>query len=258
MVTTLSFHGLSLLMSPNGAMHGQFPWMLKCRDITFYVSSGSWNSIGAVRFSSEFLWSSQGLMHAIALVQELVDGFFQDEMRLQVSAVDLCADVAGWQDIEKLNKTRDFVSRSRKRSVHAEPDWGYDAELVDHSYGLRETGFVFSRGGPVSLEIYHKTREITKSGKAWFEDLWRANGWSEDAEEGAHVWRVEVRYKREALHELSQEGEFWGVEDVYTLIDLLSVLWAYGVGHVGGGPDGLPDGWLRCVIPAPKDKKRAR
>src|SRR2546421_12331431 len=137
--TAYVFHGLTLLMQPNGALHGQFPWMLKTDDITLYVSTGSWNGIGAVRFNSHFLWWSQGLIHAVALVQEFVNEFFADEMYLQVSAVDLCADITGWQGIGKLNKICDFVSRSRKRSMHAVPDWGYDAELGEHAYGLQET-----------------------------------------------------------------------------------------------------------------------
>jgi hypothetical protein len=240
-VTTSTFHGLSLLMQPNGALHGQFPWMLKSTDITLYVSSGSWNGIGAVRFNSDFLWSSQGLLHAIVQVQELVDGFFQGEMYLQVSAVDLCADIAGWQEVATLNKTRDFVSRSRKRRAHAASDGGMDASCMEHSYGLQETGFDFSRGGALSLQIYDKTRELAKSGKEWFEDLWKANGWDE---EDGRVWRIELRYKREALHELAQEGEdaFWGIEDAYILLDRLPLLWAYGVGHVDGGQMDCPMG----------------
>ncbi|HEX4208342.1 MAG TPA: hypothetical protein VHZ51_29885, partial [Ktedonobacteraceae bacterium] len=142
------------------------------------------------------------------------------------------------------------------RRSHATPDWGADASCMDYSYGLQETGFDFSRGGVRSLQIYDKTRELAKSGKEWFEDLWRVNGWRE---EDGRVWRVELRYKREALHELAQEGEdaFWGIEDAYTLLDRLPLLWAYGVGHVDGGPDGLPDGWLRCVVPG-TDKTRSR
>src|SRR5438067_13425842 len=73
--TSYRFQGLTLLMQPNGALHGQFPWMLKTRDITLYVSTGSWNGIGAGRFTSEFLWSSQVLLHAISQVQALVDAF---------------------------------------------------------------------------------------------------------------------------------------------------------------------------------------
>ncbi len=253
--TSYVFNGLTLLMQPNGALHGQFPWMLKSRDITLYVSSGSWNGIGAVRFNSDFLWSSQGVLHAVILVQEFVDAFFQDEMYLQASAVDLCVDIAGWQGIERLDKKQDFVSRSFKRRSHVEPDWGYNTDATDYSYGLQETGLDFSRGGALSLTIYDKSREIKKSGKEWFEDLWRANGWSEA---DGRVWRVELKYKREALHELCQEVDgqevFHGIEDVYVLLDRLPLLWAYGVGSVEDG--GLP-GWLRYVVPG-NDRRRTR
>ncbi len=255
--TSYVFNGLTFLMQPNGALHGQFPWMLKTRDITLYVSTGSWNGIGAVRFNSEFLWSSQSALRAIVQVQELVDAFFQDEMYLQVSAVDLCADIAGWQGVERLDKKRDFVSRSFKRRGHAESDWGYDGDSGDYCYGLQETGLDFSHGGPLSLTIYDKSRELRKSGKGWFEDLWRLNGWTED---DGRVWRVELKYKREVLHELYQEvaGQemFHGIEDVYVLTDRLSLLWAYGVGSVDGEACGL-QGWLRCVVPG-NDKKRTR
>ncbi|TMC15500.1 MAG: hypothetical protein E6J34_22125, partial [Chloroflexi bacterium] len=62
--TSFVFNGLVMLMQPNGALHGQFPWMLKTKDITLYISTGSWNGIGAVRFNSDFLWSSEGLVNA--------------------------------------------------------------------------------------------------------------------------------------------------------------------------------------------------
>ncbi len=255
--TSYRFNGLTLLMQPNGALHGQFPWMLKTRDITLYVSTGSWNGIGAVRFNSEFLWSSPGVLHAIVQVQEFVDAFFQDEMYLQASALDLCVDLAGWQGIDQLDKKRDFVSRSFQRRGHAEAEWGSAGDCGDYSYGLQETGLDFSHAGPLSLSIYDKSRELRKSGKPWFEDLWRAHGWSE---EDGPVWRVELRYKREVLHELYQEvagqGRFHGIEDVYVLIDQLPLLWAYGVGSVDDASDGLP-GWIRCVMPG-RDKKRTR
>src|SRR5438874_10162065 len=238
--TSYRFQGLTLLMQPNGALHGQFPWMLKTRDITLYVSTGSWNGIGVVRFSSEFLWSSQGVLQAIIQVQEFVDAFFQDEMYLQTSAVDLCTDIAGWQGIEKLDKKRDFVSRSFKRRGHAEADWGYDASSGEYCYGLQETGLDFSHGGPLSLTIYDKSRELKKSGKPWFEDLWRTQGWSE---EDGRVWRVELRYKREVLHELYQEIAGQGmpprIAAVYVLLDPLPLLWAYGVAYRVGRAHGL-------------------
>lgn len=252
--TSLLFNGARLQMCPNGAFHGQYPWMLKTPEITLYVSTGKWNGIAAVRCNAPYLWSARSLLTCLKQVQGLVDEVFGEAMYLQVSAVDLCADIAGWSDITSLDRCRNFVSRSRKRAVHREAEWLAVAEQADYTYGLKATGFDFSRRGPVSCVIYDKTREMERSEKPWFADLWRANGWSE---EDGPVWRVELRYRREALHELKQEGVFWGVEDAYKLPDLLPVLWAYGVGHRGGGADGLPDGWIRCVLPN-GDKTRAR
>src|SRR5215467_3371882 len=79
----------------------------------------------------------------------------------------------------------------------------------------------------------------------WFYDFWRRNGWDGESE----VWRVEFRYRREALHEMGVPGVFEGIEDVYDLVERLEALWVYAAGHAAGGPDGLPDGWLRYVIP---------
>jgi hypothetical protein len=72
------------------------------------------------------------------------------------------------------------------------------------------------------------------------------------------VWRVEFRFKREALHELKAEELFHGIEDAYDLPERLKVLWAYAAGHVEGGEDGSPDGWLRLVIPSDEDRTRSR
>jgi hypothetical protein len=214
-----------------------------------------------VRLMSDYLWSCRKLLYAIREVQILLNDLFHDEVYLQVSLVDLCVDVAGWDDIDKLDRFRHFVTRARKRTAYAEPDWGYDAALQEFSYGRQSTGFTFGKDkkgkSPLSCRVYDKTREIVQSGKEWVRDLWHAHGWSEA--DGGKIWRVEVSFKREALHELMQEQTgLWGIEDAYTLDDLLPMLWAYAVGQVNGGPDGLPDGWLRCVVPSQTDKQRAR
>lgn len=254
--TSWVFHGKTLHMCPNGAGRGQWAWMLKSRDVTLYVSRGHWNGIATVRFSSEYLWSCSRFMEAVQEVQVFLDEVFHNELFLQVSEVHLCADIAGWDGVEKLDRVQHFVSRSRKRSSRLTPDWGFDAEVQEHSYGLQGTGFDFSYGGSVSCTIYEKSREIRRSGKEWFEDIWRHNGWSE--EDSEKIWRVELRLKREALHELKLDEAFHGIEDVYVLPDLLPLLWAYGVGSAGKQDEsGVPYGWLRCVVPG-KDKSRSR
>jgi hypothetical protein len=65
------------------------------------------------------------------------------------------------------------------------------------------------------------------------------------------VWRVEVRFTRPAFR------EFPDVSGAYDVLDHVRDLWTYAVGHPGGGEDGLPDGWLRYVIPS-DDTNRAR
>lgn len=102
---------------------------------------------------------------------------------------------------------------------------------------------------PISCCIYHKTAEIRQKSptKIWFYDLWKRNGWDGASE----VWRVEFRLTREFLHAASIEA----AED---LPDHIQALWEYCAGHPGGAAtDGLPDGWLRYVIPT-KDTNRAR
>ena len=254
-ITPWVFNEVSLQMQPNGAGHGQWPWMLKTPDITLYLSHGKWNGVGAVRLSSQYLWSRGRLFDALVQLDRFLMDVFKQSMFLQPSEIHLCADVAGWSDIASLDRRKHFVSRSRKRGSHFEQDWDTDLHVKDFSYGLKATGFDFSKRGMLSCTIYDKTREMKQSGKEWFCDIWRLHGWRED--EDGSVWRVEFKFKRQALHELHQEGVFWGIEDAFALPERLSVLWAYAAGHVEHDDNDEPDGWLRCVTPT-DDKNRAR
>src|SRR5205814_6498276 len=176
-----------------------------------------------------------------------LEDVFRQEMHLQPSEVHLCADIAGWSDIDTLDRCMNFVSRSRKRATHFVPDWDIDLHVNEHSFGLKETGFDFSKRGALSCTIYDKTREMKQSGKEWFTDIWRLHGWDE-AKDGA-VWRVEFKFKREALHELQQGDEFWGMEDACDLPERFPVVWACAVGRVEGTDSDEPrDGWVRCVV----------
>ncbi len=100
--TEWEFNGFTLLMSPNGAAHGQFPYMLKTHHITLYISTGKFNGIASVRFHSEYLWSCPTLLDAIVRVNSFLYETFNDQMYLQPSSIDLCVDVAGWHDIDNL------------------------------------------------------------------------------------------------------------------------------------------------------------
>jgi hypothetical protein len=247
--TAWEFNRRVLHMCPNGTGRGQWPWMLKTRDITLYISTGHWNSIASVRLSSEYLWSCGDVLAAVRPLHTFLRGIFCNDLFLQVSLVDPCVDVVGWSDVEKLDRERDFVSHARKGRSRAAREEDESEWADSFGDGLTVTGYDFGRSakrvGHLSCRIYNKSRELAKSGKDWFRDLWRARGYSEA---DGDVWRVEFSFKRGALHELLQEGVFHGIEDVYELPAMLPVLWAYAAGHVAGDADGLPDGWLRCVI----------
>jgi hypothetical protein len=64
---------------------------------------------------------------------------------------------------------------------------------------------------------------------------------------------VEFRFKREFLHNLKTP-----IEDAYDLLEQWKPLWEYAAGCIVGGDDGLPDGWLRYVLPSEEDTNRSR
>ena len=251
MIVPWTFEGANLRMYPHGAGRGQWRWLLTCDAINLCISRGRLNCVAMVRCASEYLWASKSLEEVIVRVNSFLEETLHAMVFLQVSEVHLCADVAGW-DVGQVNYLREFVSRSRKRADYEVTD----LDVKDYSYGLRRSGLAFSAHGPMSCTIYDKTRELSASGKYWFEDLWRCNGW----QDGQTVWRVEFRFKREMLHEFYIEGDVHGIEDAYELPERLAQLWAYAAGHVEGGEgdDEGSDGWLRLVVPSTTDERRSR
>ncbi len=107
------------------------------------------------------------------------------------------------------------------------------------------------------MKKYNKTLEIKqKSGKTWMYDRWcqgveDPHGGKWDGE--SDVWRVEFRFKREFLHNLTTP-----IEWAYDSLNQFKPLWDYAAGRVAGGDDGLPDGWLRYVVPSDDDSNRSR
>ncbi len=270
--TPLCFKGVNLLIYPHGAGQGQWKWLLTCPGcFDLRVSRGRLNGIVAqVRFFSDYLWSCQDdgkqeIATALVEVTTFLCDVFGLLLHFQVSEVHLCADVLGWE-VSSCAWQDTFLSRARRRvdrAATADTDVIAGGAAVAVVSGRKLATLEFgSHGSPLSCVIYNKTQEIRQKSreKVWFHDLWRRVKQDDGSpvwDGKSDVWRVEFRFKREALHELKEEGVFHGIEEANDLPERLEALWTYGVGHLGGGADGLPDGWLRFAVPS-ADSNMAR
>jgi hypothetical protein len=252
MLSPWSFLSVSLFMEPHGAGK-QWRWLLTSRLLTLTVSRGTFNDIIAqVRFSSELLWSEEWCGDALSKVHVFLMEIFGEFIHLQVSEIHLCADVTGF-DFSQVNYEQHFVTRVRKNDTIYSA--GADGVTLDCH---RVSTLRFSNhGGPLSCTIYNKTLEIKqKSGKIWMYDRWGQGvkslyGGTWDGE--SDVWRVEFRFKRAFLHNLTTP-----IEEAYDILGQFKPLWNYAAGRIGGGEDRLPDGWLRYVLPSVDDSNRSR
>ncbi len=246
-VTEWAFKGFNLFMKEKGS-RGQWRWILTCPLVTLAISRGRMSPIIAqVRLSSEYLWSCETVCDAIVEVSLLLYDLFGEYLWVQVSEVDLCADSIGW-DVASTDWQEAFVSRAVGQNGRP-ADTPVDGPDVARLRWKHIATLDFGRHtSPISCCIYHKSAEIRQKSptKAWFHDLWKRNGWDGSSE----VWRVEFRLTREFLHSVH-------IEDVHDLPERLPSLWEYCAGRLGGGSDGLPDGWLRYVTPT-DDTNRSR
>ncbi len=242
-----SFGGLPLMMQTHGTGKGQWSWLLTSHLLDLSVSRGRLNGIIAqVRVSSRFLWHEASTGDAISKVYALLMEIFGQDIYMQVSSVDLCADITGWHP-GVIDWQERFLSRATGDNSY--PDDGLiDGPEKAVRRWKRLTGLIFgSYSGRLACKIYDKTLEIKqKSHKEWFYPLWEQYGW--DGKED--VWRVEFHFTREFLRDLH-------IDNAYDLLDRFSEMWSYATGRIGGGEDGLPDGWLRLVTPT-EDSNRSR
>ena len=256
--TRWTFEGQTLSMRDKGG--SQFKWILENDKIILCIGRGKKTGvIGQVRLSSEYLQMecAGDLGLALTQVHLFLTTIYGQYITLDMSSLDLAADVL-FLDVPSLNLKECFLSRAvldDERPVQIEDG------LVDGPSCIRRrwkklAGRAFGmHTSPVSAVIYNKTNEIRYHSpeKTWFYDLWqrRAEELGIAFTPEMVVWRVEVRFTRPAFR------EFPDVSGAYDVLEHIQDLWSYAVGHVGGGEDGLPDGWLRYVIPT-DDSNRAR
>jgi len=123
----------------------------------------------------------------------------------KVSRADLCLDIN--LALPEVNlKANEVVSYAQTRS---------EFYIQHHLKGLDDTGYSFGKGS-LKCRVYDKRIEIVHSNKAWFEVLWRKQGW----DGVSPVTRVEFQARRRFLKSMQ-------VETVEDLEDQLADLWKY-------------------------------
>jgi hypothetical protein len=222
-LTPWSFQGCPLAIKPHGSGHG-WRWLLYSDDLHLQLGKGKWNeTVCRLTFRSVYL-HSRDLDKTLSQVYAFLVGFLGYEPVLQVSKLDQCLDLAGWQltaaDVER------FVSRGLPDDLPAEEIERFNPET--HRHGRRIKALYFSKTAPHSCCIYDKTAEVKVHHKEWFYEVWKRNGWDGETP----ITRIEFRYEREALREM-------GVECPFEMLNQLDSLWAYSTQQ-----------WLRHTVPS--------
>jgi len=221
---------LSMLSHGSGK---QWLWILHNDFINVQIGNGDYRGLIAhMRVSSEYLWRVNALHRVLGLVNKLANTLFAHEMVLVPSAVDLCTDVANWSMSTIAHQA--VVARARKHRSKFEEESLYVSG--EETWNGRKLGtlYVGMRTSPVHGKLYDKLKEIKDGGnrKSWFLDIYKRNGWDGEAP----VTRLEVSFKREALHDLD-------IETDHDLMHNLKGLWTYAVGSETVKP------WMRYTIP---------
>jgi len=152
-----------------------------------------------VSLSSSLLWHEPfaTILELLALDLEHFGGTID---RIQPSRCDLSVDfrLTPPPDLPFFDQHR--VSRSRYVNTHS-------------TGGILETVYSGSPGSPVRVRIYEKGKEIQKSNKAWFHDLW-------GTQNPEHIWRVEFQLRRAFLHQ-------YRINTLDDLWERIGSIWTY-------------------------------
>jgi len=135
-----------------------------------------------------------------ALLELDLANFGGTVVRVKPSRLDLCADfkLSSPLDLQFLDQYQ--VSRSRKRKHFMNGD-----DLESYYCGAADSS--------VQIRIYDKGKEIEKSDKQWFLNLWKI-------EDASCVWRIEYQLRRSFLKEMK-------VDDLASLTENIGAIWHY-------------------------------
>lgn len=173
-----------------------------------------------MELSSELL-SCYGYESALQAAKEVADLILVETDYGAISRIDLCTDFVSLVRWHKIEQVR-WCCRSKHYAEYRESE--------------QVTGFVFGQSGVVSARLYNKSKEIEKSGKYFFKELWQKNGWDGNQP----VWRLEFQLRREALKSCRST-------DPLLIIELFNSLWRF-----------YATSWLSLREVNPSDNNRSR
>jgi hypothetical protein len=154
------------------------------------LGGGGWNAVDQV-----VAWVGQ--VDWARAVEPTTGEVLPGRCEVRVSIFHQCADVQGW--VPTLAELGGIVKRADNLDVWGNDGQKYEEEGLNWRLAKGDTleTVAAGRSNRVRMSIYDKTKELKKSGKEWFRDVWAQNP-SYDPD--LPVWRVEPQYGREFLH----------------------------------------------------------
>jgi hypothetical protein len=136
---------------------------------------------------------------------------------VQVSHFHQCADVQGW--VPTLAELGGIVKRADTLDIYDTNGDEYQEEGLEYRLARGDAlqGVAAGRSNRLRASVYDKSKEIRRSGKEWFRDVWAQ---APDRNPDLPVWRVEAQYGRELLHK-------YRVETLDDLRAQQDALWRY-------------------------------
>lgn len=162
----------------------KYEFILRNEAVYLEVTSGA-NLPALIIQPMAYVFYQHNLRKLEAMVDGIAGFFLESGFKVLVSSFHLAVDFQG-EEFE-LPDAKDVVTRARKRKVE-----GDGPEPNTMTFGRRN--------GALQVQIYDKTEELKKSGKSWMRDVWQGGG---RYTEGLTVWRIEYRFSRKKLRELS-------------------------------------------------------
>lgn len=204
--TGVKFRGYEFMVLRTGS--GRYKFILTNNDIDLRVFMDARSGLNfpelKIRFKSELLWR-HGWEETVKKIDKWIRSW-ANVSEIKISRVDIMVDIAGELPLLSPELT-EVVTRCRKKREFG----NYER----YSDGRKPNGYRFGEG-ELMCRIYDKTKEIQKSGKAWFENLWSENGWEKDES----VTRIEFQCRRKIIRQLQ-------IETLEDLVSRMPDLWKY-------------------------------